>query len=147
MRIHATCVAIGSAGVLLRGPSGAGKSDLALRLIDGGALLVADDQVLLTRDGDRLVATAPAPIAGLLEIRGVGILRVPTVPAASVALIVDLVPPEQMERLPAARHLVVDEVEVPCVSLHSFECSASAKVRLAVRAPQSDINDRPGPAS
>ena len=61
MLVHATCVALDGAGVLLRGPSGSGKSDLALRLIDGGARLVADDQVALSAEAGRLVARAPAP--------------------------------------------------------------------------------------
>ncbi|MEC8388619.1 MAG: hypothetical protein VX098_10900, partial [Pseudomonadota bacterium] len=60
-RVHGTCVAIDGAGVLLRGPSGSGKSDLALRLIDGGATLVGDDQLELSRVNDRLVARAPSP--------------------------------------------------------------------------------------
>src|SRR5258706_794686 len=100
-RLHATCVAIGGAAVLLRGPSGAGKSDLALRLIEAGARLVSDDQVLLTAESGRLVARAPAPIAGQIEARGIGIVPVPTATSAPVALVADLVAPEDIERLPA----------------------------------------------
>ncbi len=74
--VHATAVAIEGEAVLLRGPSGSGKSDLALRLIDGGAQLVADDQTLLRRAGGRVLASAPPAIAGLLEVRGVGVVRV-----------------------------------------------------------------------
>ncbi|MHA1114324.1 MAG: HPr kinase/phosphorylase, partial [Alphaproteobacteria bacterium] len=75
--VHATCVSLWGAGILLRGPSGSGKSDLALRLIDGGAVLVADDQVSLElRDGG-LFASPPAATAGKLEVRGVGIVTVP----------------------------------------------------------------------
>ncbi|MEC8584968.1 MAG: HPr kinase/phosphatase C-terminal domain-containing protein, partial [Pseudomonadota bacterium] len=73
-RVHGTCVAIDGAGVLLRGPSGGGKSDLALRLIDGGATLVGDDQLELSRVQDRVVARAPGPLQGQLEIRGIGIV-------------------------------------------------------------------------
>ncbi|MFZ9450406.1 MAG: HPr kinase/phosphorylase [Alphaproteobacteria bacterium] len=82
IQVHATCVAIDGAGILLRGPSGAGKSDLALRLVDGGAALVADDRVDLRRRGTCLVASPPAPLRGLVEARGVGILRVPFLAAA-----------------------------------------------------------------
>ena len=89
--------------MLLRGPSGAGKSDLALRLIDAGARLVADDQTALVRKGGILIATPPARIAGLIEARGVGIVRLARgqlLARAPVALLVDLVPPERIERLP-----------------------------------------------
>ena len=72
MMVHATCVAIGDRAVLLCGPSGSGKSDLALRLIDGGAQLVADDQVVLRAEGGRIVARAPEALAGRMEVRGIG---------------------------------------------------------------------------
>ena len=75
--LHASCVVIGACGVLLLGKSGSGKSDLALRLIKGGATLVSDDQVKLSRNGRSIVAAAPDNIKGLLEIRGLGILRFP----------------------------------------------------------------------
>ena len=82
--VHATAVAIDGRALLLRGPSGAGKSDLALRLIDAGARLIADDQSVLRREGGRLLAAVPAAIAGLIEVRGVGILRVePPLPCRS----------------------------------------------------------------
>src|SRR5580658_5234693 len=85
--VHATAVAIGARAVLLRGPSGSGKSDLALRLIDAGARLVADDRCQLSREADAIVVRAPAAIAGLIEVRGIGILGVDTVPEARLALI------------------------------------------------------------
>src|SRR5580658_2542678 len=89
--VHATAVAIGGRAVLLRGPSGSGKSDLALRLIDAGARLVADDRSELWRAGDAILVRSPATIAGLIEARGVGILTVDPLPTARLALIVDLV--------------------------------------------------------
>src|SRR5690606_32729552 len=79
--IHATCVALGDTGILLRGRSGSGKSDLALRLIDGGALLVADDRVALSLEGGRVIARPPAALAGYLEVRGVGPMPVPSITA------------------------------------------------------------------
>ncbi len=82
IRVHGTSVALGGDGILLRGPSGSGKSDLALRLIADGARLVADDQTELRGVGETLEMAAPAAIAGRLEVRGVGILRVPAVPSA-----------------------------------------------------------------
>lgn len=132
--VHGTAIAIDGGGVLIRGPSGAGKSDLALRLIDTGALLVADDQVQLRRAGARVVITAPAAIKGLIEVRGLGILRVPALDAAPLALIVDLVAASAVDRLPERRAEEVLGCPVPLVVLAPFEASAAAKLRLARRA-------------
>src|SRR5688500_7195010 len=131
-RIHATCVAIGGAAVLLRGPSGAGKSDLALRLIEGGATLVADDQVMLTAETGRLVARAPGPIAGKLEVRGIGIVAVAAEAAAPVALIADLVAAESVERLPEPAAETILGIAVARIDLAPFELSAPTKLRLAL---------------
>src|SRR5438046_8441099 len=98
--LHATAIAIAGRAVLLRGASGAGKSDLGLRLIDAGARLVADDQSELFRRGDSLIVRAPATIAGLIEVRGIGIVRLDALAGESAALLVDLVPPEILRRLP-----------------------------------------------
>lgn len=130
-QVHATCVEIGGTGVLLRGPPGSGKSDLALRLIDGGAGLVADDRADLDLEGGRVVVTAPPEIAGLFEVRGQGVRRVARVERAVLGLVVDLVPPERVERLPEAAHCEVLGVTLPLVRLAPFEASAAAKVRLA----------------
>ena len=83
-------MAVAGRGVLILGASGAGKSGLALRLIAQGARLVADDRVVLSRRGARLIARAPATLAGLIEARGVGILALPPLQEAEVALAVDL---------------------------------------------------------
>jgi len=133
-RVHGTCVKLSGGAVLLRGPSAAGKSDLALRLIDGGGRLVADDQVDLRRTKLGLVASAPKAIAGLLEVRGVGLMRVPAAARALIVLAVDLLTPGRIARLPAARHFRLLGVSVPRLALAPFESSAAAKVRLAARA-------------
>lgn len=96
MQVHASCVAQGGHGLLLLGPSGSGKSDLALRLIGRGFLLVADDQVVI--EAGR--ASPPAALAGLLEVRGVGLLRFPY--EAGIRLALALALGERPERLPAA---------------------------------------------
>jgi serine kinase of HPr protein (carbohydrate metabolism regulator) len=131
--VHATSVAIQGDAVLLRGPSGAGKSDLALRLIDGGARLVADDQSALWRAGAQVLVRPPMAIAGLLEVRGVGILHVEALAEARLALLVDLVPPEEVERLPEPRLEEVLGLAIPLITLAPFEASAAAKIRIAVR--------------
>ena len=134
IRIHGTSVALDGAGVLLRGPSGSGKSDLALRLIDAGAALVADDQTELSRVNAGLRMSAPTAIAGLLEVRGVGILRVPSVPSAILRLVVTLVPSKAIERLPDPRRCLLLDCTIPEIALAPFEASAAAKLRLALRA-------------
>jgi serine kinase of HPr protein (carbohydrate metabolism regulator) len=133
IRVHGTSVALGGDGILLRGPSGSGKSDLALRLIDEGAKLVADDQTELHLSGGELRMTAPATIAGLIEVRGLGILRVPTVPEAGLRLVIDLMPGASIERLPEPRFCALLGQDVPLVTLAPFEASATAKLRLALR--------------
>ncbi len=132
--LHATAIAIEGRAVLLRGASGSGKSDLALRLIDAGARLVADDQSELHRRGDSVIVRAPATIAGLVEVRGIGILRLDALAEAPVALIVDLIPAETLERLPARRSETILGLALPLIALAPFEASAAAKLRLALRA-------------
>jgi HPr kinase/phosphorylase len=137
--VHASAIAIDGRAVLLRGPSGAGKSDLALRLIDGGARLVADDQVELRRAEERVLVTAPAAIAGLIEIRGVGIVRLDAVAAATLALLVDLVPSAEIDRFPETRFEDVLGLAVPLIAVSPFEASAAAKLRFAYRAFPADL--------
>ncbi|MEH3106753.1 MAG: HPr kinase/phosphatase C-terminal domain-containing protein [Sphingomonas fennica] len=130
--IHATCVAIEGRGVLLLGPPGAGKSDLALRLIDRGARLVADDGVALRADGDRLVASAPPTITGQMEVRGLGILPFAATEAA-VALAIDLVAvPERMAPDPLPT-IELAGVAVPHLALDGRGPSAAIRVELALR--------------
>ena len=132
--IHGTCVLVSGIGVLLRGASGSGKSDLALRMIDAGARLIADDRVELHMEQGRLMATAPAALAGLLEIRGVGILPVPTAAEAEVRLVVDLAPRDRVERLPEPETAPLLDASVPRLSLCPFDASTPAKLRLAAMA-------------
>ncbi len=104
MQLHASCVALAGRGLLILGPSGAGKSALALELMAFGCALVADDRVDLRREGDRLVASAPPALSGLIEARRVGLLRADALAAAPLALAVDLAQPEA-ERLPHPRQI------------------------------------------
>jgi HPr kinase/phosphorylase len=134
IRVHGTSVALGGDGVLLRGPSGSGKSDLALRLIDQGARLVADDQTELRLIGGALRMSAPSTIAGQIEVRGVGILRVESVKSAPLSLVVDLVASDAVERLPESLTCAFLGCRVPRLRLAPFEASVAAKLRLALRA-------------
>ncbi|MGE5546886.1 MAG: HPr kinase/phosphorylase [Solirubrobacterales bacterium] len=137
--VHATSVEIDGRAVLIRGASGSGKSDLALRLIDGGATLVADDQTELVAENGRLFASVPATIAGLLEVRGLGLVRVPHCNRVPVALVVDLVGAGDVDRLPEPKATAFLGVAVPMLRLHAFEASCPAKVRLAMLSATRDI--------
>ena len=112
LNMHGTTILCGGVGVMIRGRPGSGKSELALRLIDapgygGGngllrATLVADDQAYLSlRDGEVWV-TCPPALAGLIEVRGIGLLRLPSLAETRLSLIVDLVAPGTAERMPEA---------------------------------------------
>jgi len=137
VNIHASCVAIGPLGVLLLGPSGAGKSDLALRLIDEGAKLVADDRAILFVSRRALHAKSPASIKGLLEIRGLGIVELPVRTAAKIALVVRLGP--EGARLPEPRiyHAPTALKPItppPLIALNAHFASTPAKIRAALAA-------------
>jgi RNase adaptor protein for sRNA GlmZ degradation len=127
--IHATAVALDGRAVLLLGPSGSGKSDLALRLVAAGWRLVADDRVVVTPEGGRLIATAPPRLAGLLEVRGVGIVPEPTAPAP-VALALDLA--ATADRLPDPVLLVLAGQTVPRLAFDPFGESAPQRAERAL---------------
>lgn len=123
-QVHGSCVARDGAGVLLLGPSGAGKSDLALRLIDRGFMLVADDRVDIAGG----FAAAPAALAGLLEVRGLGIVRLPYLASARLALAVDLA--GGAARLPEPA--VHAPTGLALIAMEAFGASAAARVSLGL---------------
>lgn len=134
---HASAVSIDGWAVLIFGQPGSGKSDLALRLIAGGACLIADDGTKLRRDGDAVYALPPASIAGMMEVRGVGVVTVPGAATAAdafpVALAVNLVSdPALVARMPEPASRELAGVAVPCVSLWGFAASAVAVVGVAL---------------
>jgi serine kinase of HPr protein (carbohydrate metabolism regulator) len=128
--LHATAVVLDGSAVLITGPPGSGKSDLALRLIDRGALLLADDYLHLRADEGRLVAQAPEAIAGLIEVRGLGIIRMRHSSPAPVGLVVAAGTPE---RMPEAATTSLLGIDVPLVVLSLLEASAPLKLELALR--------------
>ncbi|MBC9179030.1 HPr kinase/phosphorylase [Pseudoroseomonas ludipueritiae] len=129
---HGSCAASGGAGVLFLGAPGAGKSDLLLRLMQRGWQLVADDQVALSAQGDAVLAEAPAELGGMLEVRGVGIFQGLPHGPATLRLAVLLVGREEVPRLPEPRVFTVLGRDLPLLALHAFDCSASAKIELAL---------------
>jgi serine kinase of HPr protein (carbohydrate metabolism regulator) len=129
-RVHATTVAIGGRGVMIVGPSGAGKSDLALRLIDRGAILVSDDYTECSvRDGV-LIASAPPTIAGKIEVRGLGIVDMPCAGETPVALIITLT--VSVDRLPEPGTTHIAGMDLPALAVIAFEGSTPIKVEIAL---------------
>lgn len=122
--MHGTCVARDGDGVLLIGPAGSGKSDLALRLLALGFELVADDQVIIADN----IASPPAALAGMLEVRGLGIVRLPCRPTARLRLVADLT--GTADRLPMPeRHAGLD---LPLVHIDAAAASAPNRIALAL---------------
>lgn len=129
--VHASTVAIDGRAVLITGPSGSGKSDLALRLLDRGFALVSDDQTIVKRQDERLLASAPPNIAGKLEIRGIGIVDMDTVSDLPVALIVELT--SDIQRLPDdSRERPILGVSLPLITIDAMTASAPSKVALGL---------------
>ena len=129
--MHASTVASGGRAVLICGPSGSGKSDLVLRMLDRGFTLVSDDQTLVRRQDERVIATAPETIAGKLEIRGLGIVDMDHLSDVPVALLVELT--SDIQRMPDdSRERPVLGVQLPLVSIDAMAASAASKVALAL---------------
>lgn len=128
---HASCVAINGAGVMLSGPSGAGKSDLALRLIDRGAVLISDDYVELHHDNNQIILNAPAKIAGKIEVRSLGIFACKHVSHIPLKLQVMLKP--ETERFPLDSQIeTIMTMAIPTITINPAEASAPIKVKMAL---------------
>ena len=124
---------------ILQGPSGSGKSDLALRFVLENAAhldaaLVSDDQVLVARTAERLIARPPASIAGKIEVRGIGIVSLPYLGEAELCLAISLSHPDDIPRLPSIGEetLEIQGIALPVLRLAPFEASAALKLRLAL---------------
>jgi HPr kinase/phosphorylase len=130
--LHATAVAINGEGVLLLGPSGCGKSDLALRLIDRGAVLISDDGVLVDADDPLPILRTAPNIAGMIEMRGVGIVKMPFADAVPLHLVVQLgATPDRMP--PEGQQMEIVGNAVRTIMLSAFEASAPLKIEQALR--------------
>lgn len=135
--VHATSVVMEDHAILIRGAAGSGKSDLALRLMDQGARLLSDDQTHLQVSGLQILASPPEVIAGMMEVRGVGVVTVHDSVAPNetfpVALIVDLVKdPSEIERMPDELSSKLCDIEVAVARLYGFAASAPQVVKIAL---------------
>jgi len=128
----ATCVALDGRALLIEGPSGSGKSTLALTLIDRGAILVGDDGVTLEKRGDHLIASPPPNIAGLMEVRNLGLLQFPVASEVPIALVlrIDSDAPRFIE---AAERVELGGVELPLVQVWPGGIELALKAELAVK--------------
>lgn len=145
--IHATTVEIKGAGVIITGESGTGKSDLALRLIENkNAVLVSDDQTLIESKDGQIIASSPQSIEGLLEVRNIGILRLPF-KKTTLCLAIELTK-KPIERLPEPSFLNLNNILIPKIQLHAFEASTPDKIvvklntLLAEKTKKSRINGK-----
>jgi serine kinase of HPr protein (carbohydrate metabolism regulator) len=121
-------------GALIEGVSGRGKSDLALRALDHGMRLVADDRTEVFVSGGRLFGVAPKPLAGLIEVRGLGVMAFTPLKTARIVLRVRCVAaPDEPERMPRAASEPLLGVQIPTIELWPFESSAAQKLILALR--------------
>ena len=132
---HATAVAINGDGVLLLGPSGSGKSDLALRLIDRGAVLVSDDGILIEAGSPFPILRTAPNIAGMIEMRGIGVVKMPFADEVPLRLAVTL--GATSERIPPSNQTMdIAGSQVRFITLSAFEASAPLKVEQALRSTE-----------
>ncbi|MCP5381082.1 MAG: HPr kinase/phosphatase C-terminal domain-containing protein [Kordiimonadaceae bacterium] len=131
--LHASCVEFEGKGIIIFGPSGSGKSDLALRLIDSGARLVSDDYVNVDEDAGILFAHPAPNIAGMIEVRGVGLIKLGYKKSAKLDLALELTPEKEIERLPKALFYELDGAKIPLYKIDAFSGSAVAKIRLMLK--------------
>jgi serine kinase of HPr protein (carbohydrate metabolism regulator) len=130
--LHGSAVALEGSAVLLRGKSGSGKSDLALRLIAAGGTLICDDQVVLEHRQDKIMMEAVDAIRGLIEVRGVGLVKYPVAPPTRLRLVVDLAPREDVPRLPDWEMTDILGIDIPRLRLHAFDASTPLKIIKAI---------------
>lgn len=130
--IHGTVIDVAGSGVVLMGPSGSGKSDLALRLIDRGATLVADDQFYTRPSRRGLVAFAPDNLYGLFEVRGLGVQSISAIKTTILQLVVNIVAESDVPRIPEPVLSEINGEKIHAIMLNAFENSAPIKIELAV---------------
>ncbi len=131
--IHASCVRYKDKGILIMGESGTGKSDLALRLMDEGAILISDDYVDVTPNDGKAIANTPPTIEGLIEVRGIGLVKSDYENQCELGLVLELCNRDEIDRLPEAAYFDVEDVKIPLYKFDAFAASAIAKINLLIR--------------
>ncbi len=134
--IHATAVAYSGAGCLILGKSGSGKSRLAAEMIQLGARLVADDQVILTVQSGMLMASAPKELANVLELRGIGLIRLPDIVPRHVLHLAIELDPDAEDRLPEPQTATIEGLSIPLLRLKPPPITGAGSVMLAIKAVQ-----------
>ncbi len=128
MNIHASCINFKKKGILLLGDSGAGKSEMCLRLIfEHGAVLVADDRVDIVIKQQKIYASAPQILEGLLEVRGIGIIKLKYCRRSKIDMVVKLTN-QKIERLPEKEFYVFEGIKIPQISINPQEVAAPIKI-------------------
>lgn len=144
MRLHASCVALDGAALLLLGPPGSGKSALALRLMGIGWSLVADDQVVLTAAAGALHAAPPPEGAGLMEVRGLGLYEGLPHTGAPLALVAEMMPQAAIPRLPAPAEWRALGIALPRLALDATDAAAPQKAAWALATARGTLHQRAG---
>ena len=130
--IHSTAISLNGDGILIKGPSGSGKTDLALRLIESGGKLISDDQVIIKRKAKRLFLSSPKELNGLMQLSGIGIVKVDYVQNIPLELVVKLQPYKNLDPFPINKEEIIKDLSIPVLSLYSFAVSATAKIKIAL---------------
>ncbi len=153
--LHGTCVAAGQNAILLRGESGAGKSDLALRFLNlekadvsnQKHCLVSDDRVIISCEDGRLIVKPPTSIAGLIEVRGIGLISCAHIASAELKLVADLVSEEQVPRMQYPyeedSYTQIEGQKIPCIKIFPFEASAPIKLKYWIYLASTKADNQP----
>lgn len=131
--VHGSCVKFEEKGILIVGPSGSGKSDLALRIIDAGGLLIADDYVEIKTENGQIFGHVPDNIKGLMEVRGIGLINLTYISFIQIDLVLELTNRDEIIRLPEKKFFDLDGIKISSFNFDAFSVSAIAKLRMLLR--------------
>ena len=130
--MHSTAISLNGDGILIKGPSGSGKTDLALRLIESGGKLISDDQVVIKKKAKKLFLSSPKELDGLMQLSGIGIVKVDYVENIPLELVVKLQPFKVLDPFPINKQEVIEGFSIPALNLYSFSISATAKIKITL---------------
>ena len=131
-RFHSTSLVVEDSGILIIGESGIGKSDLALRMIDSGAMLIADDITICKKINNFIYLFSPEETKGLLEVREIGIITVPFIENIKLSLVVQLINEENI-RYPENENYLILGIKVPKIKIYGKNSSAVAKIKSKIK--------------